>query len=94
MVKKFNSARILKVCSNKYRMVQFLIQQNLITNYADKCFYCKAANMSLQKDAQYKNDKLIWRCKNGYCRKTVTIRKNSLFSFSNLKIKVIYSLLV
>ena len=48
--------------------------------------------VKLVKETKMTLDKMAWRCNNKKCRKFFSIRKDSVFQFSNLKIRVYFVL--
>lgn len=88
MVKTFNTMKIAKLCSNKEKLMDFLIDINLLKYYGGICPKCSIGTIERKYESKVILDKRAWRCNKKKCRKFISIRKNSIFEFSNLKLKV------
>ena len=82
---------IVKICSDEHDLRDFLLQNKIIGDFSGICPNCFQADLRLDPDRTFSSNGFCWRCPKN-CRKKISIRKNSWFKKSHLKLGEILKL--
>lgn len=84
---------ICEICRNRSELITWLQEKELIGSFTGKrCDRCSCGYFNLITDHSYKYDKLVYRCSGRNCRFRKSIRHNSWFAGSHLKLEQIVKL--
>ena len=82
---------LYEICRKKDTLIQWLIENKIITDFTGKCDKCSTGFIHLVKDSS-KTDGKVYRCNKKDCNNKISLRKFSWFEGSHLKIEQILKL--